>query len=87
MVYELDHAGTPLRIRMAPSEDAEGALHWCLEVTSTHSSGVLVKATDHTRAAALTAVARAWVRQADGVDLPTVDWAGVTQLLNDIRAV
>jgi len=87
VVYEIDHAGTPLSIRMAPTEDTEGVLHWSLEVTSPHAQGVVVKATDLTRAAALTNIARAWVRQADELDLPRVDWAGVNHLLNDIRAV
>lgn len=85
--YQLDHAGTPLQIRMMPAEDADGQIQWSLEASSTGAVSVVVRATALTRGGALASVARSWARQAEDLALPIIDWVGVTNLLSDLRAV
>ena len=87
VTYELDHLGTPLAIRMYPTDDGTGEPKWRVDASSARAGDAVVSADAPTRAAALERVGRAWQEEAAGRNLPTLDWNAIAQLMSAVRAL
>jgi hypothetical protein len=85
--YELDLEGTPLALRMFPTDDGAGEATWRVEATSSHASRTVISASASTRFAALEEVGRSWRRQESKLNLPAVDWTALLNFLSAQRAL
>lgn len=90
MIYELECAGgIPLDLHVSTRRrsdllDAE----WCVEAHHGHAEGAIVMTEwGPTASAALEQVAVAWAEKATSLGLPNHDWAGVTRVLQAVRAI
>jgi hypothetical protein len=86
VAYELDHSGTPLVIRMFPTDDGAGEAIWRVEVTSIRARHAVISATASTRNAALEEIGRSWRGEERARNLPTLDWSAIIQFMLAIRA-
>lgn len=86
VLYEIDHAGTRLSIRMFPTDSGRGDAVWRVEVTSTRGDMHVVGGAGATRAVALDAAGRAWREQSAELKLAPVDWAALVRFLVSVGA-
>jgi RNA recognition motif-containing protein len=87
VTYEIDHADTPLCIRMYPTDDGAGDAKWRVEVTSSRAGDAVITASAATRTAALEDAGRAWREHGATLNLPTLDWKAILQFMAAVRAV
>lgn len=87
VLYEIDHAGTPITIRMSPTDDGKGEPTWRIEATSVRPGDAVIRSQDRTRAGALESIARSWREHAGRQDLPSLDWDAIIELLRAVRAI
>lgn len=84
MAYDLDCAGTPLTVRIFPTEEDA----WRIEARMKDvDEAVVAKASARTRRDALDEIARWWQAEGVALALPALDWAAVTAALVGVRAV
>lgn len=87
VIYEIDHAGTALHIRMYPTDDGRGEATWRIEATIAESDALSINATAATRAVALDEVARAWRNEQLERRLPVLHWKAIVRLMSTSRAL
>jgi hypothetical protein len=85
IAYEIDHAGTPIDVRMFPTDDGTGEPKWKIEMNARDAA--VIVGTGATRVAALDDAAREWCTRAGALDLPTLDWSSLRRLLAGMRAL
>jgi hypothetical protein len=86
VLYELDHAGAQLTVRMYPTDGGRGDAVWRVEVTSTRGDMHLVVGAGSTRAAALDAAGQTWRAQAATHNLTPLDWSSLVRFLVSVGA-
>jgi hypothetical protein len=85
--YELDHDGTPLAIRMYPTDDGGGEAMWRVEATSSRAGDAIIMASAVTRTEALEQVGRSWREHEAPLHLPVFDWKAIVQFMAAVRAI
>jgi hypothetical protein len=90
MIYELECAGgIALDLHFCTRKRSEQVdAEWCVEAHHGHADGAIVMTEwGPTPIAALELLARSWGDKAASLGLPQHDWAGVTRVLQAVRAL
>jgi RNA recognition motif-containing protein len=85
MAYELDCSGTPITLRIFPTENADD---YRIEARASEApEAAVITASAKTPRDALAAVGAEWSAKGDALGLPSVDWEAITTAMVGVRAL